>query len=94
LWCRETSNETTKKGCFPLASIVFLPLGIYGQQPDTQSEFAEDQPNSPPPNLNGRGPSLAFRSEKTVSNYLSGGVDFTGRGGELIGAGTHASAVC
>lgn len=55
-------------------SLALLPLGTCAQEPETQAPA--DQPISPPPTLNGQRPSLAFQSEKTPSNYLSGGLNF------------------
>jgi hypothetical protein len=54
--------------------VALVPLGMWAQEPEPQQQ--EDQPILPPVTLNGRGPSLAFQSEKR-RNYLSGGLDFT-----------------
>jgi hypothetical protein len=56
--------------------VVFAlwPLSIRAQEPEAQTG---DQPIAPPPVLNGQLPSLAFQSEKTPSNSLSGEIAFT-----------------
>jgi hypothetical protein len=56
-------------------SLALLPVPTLAQEPDPPA--LEDQPLSPPPTLGGQKPSLAFQSEKTPRNYLSGGVSFT-----------------
>jgi hypothetical protein len=56
-------------------AFALLPLGMRAQELEPQT--SEAQLVSPPPILNGRGPSLAFQSEKIHTNYLSGGISFT-----------------
>lgn len=56
-------------------ALLLLALQTHAQVPDPAA--SEDQPLSPPPTLNGQKPSLAFQSEKSPRNYLSGGISFT-----------------
>jgi hypothetical protein len=58
-----------------ILSIAVLPLGVRAQTLDPI--FPTDQPISPPPLLNGQGPSLVFQSEKAPHNSVSGGMSFT-----------------
>lgn len=58
-----------------ILSIAVLPFGMRAQTLDPI--FPTDQPISPPPILNGQGPSLVFQSEKTPRNSVSGGMSFT-----------------
>lgn len=59
-----------------LLFVVLLPIELRAQQADSQP--TDDLASSPPSALDGRGPILAFRSEKVRVNYLSAGIDFTG----------------
>jgi hypothetical protein len=65
-----------------LMSFAMLPVGLRAQEPSSQvpedQQISADQPLSPPPILNGQGPSLAFQSEETRTNYLLGGISLTG----------------
>jgi hypothetical protein len=56
-------------------SLALLPASTLAQEPDPPA--LEDQALSPPPTLNGQRPSLAFQSEKSPRNYVSGGLSFT-----------------
>ncbi len=65
-----------QNGIVLILAFALWPRGIRAQEPEVQT--SEDQPISPPPVLNGQAPSLAFRTEKVPSNYLSAGIGFTG----------------
>jgi hypothetical protein len=58
-----------------IMAFALLPLGLRAQELEPQ--MLRDQRTSPPPILNGQGPSLAFQYEKIHTNYLSGGISFS-----------------
>lgn len=62
-----------------LLSMALVPVRIFAQESDAPPDapLVEDQPLSPPPTLSGQKPSLAFQSEKSPRNYVSGGISFT-----------------
>jgi len=65
----------TQNKILVITVFALVSLGARAQEPEAP---LEDQPISPPPILNGQGPSLAFQAETTRTNYLSGGVSLTG----------------
>jgi hypothetical protein len=61
-----------------ILTIMALALVALGARAQESEAVLEDQPVSPPPLLNGQGPSPAFQSETVRTNYLLGGLSFTG----------------
>jgi hypothetical protein len=65
----------TRNKILIIMAFALVSLGARAQEPEAPPE---DQPISPPPVLNGQGPSLAFQAERTRTNYLSGGISLAG----------------
>jgi hypothetical protein len=59
-----------------ILALALWPPVLCAQEPEAQD--TEEQPVSAPPLLYGQASPLTFQSEKVPSNYLSGGIGFTG----------------